>query len=156
MDGSSWSSDVQSPTSRHISRFAMVDATLGWAVGNNGTMLKFERDAQYKTAGIFTSSAFDMGDASPTYVIEWDETIPTCTPACTVKLQVSTAPDDGGSPGTFTDWYGASGAGTYYTAASGTLLSTDLNHRQWIRYRATFAGDGIETPVLTEVRLNYR
>jgi len=88
-------------------------------------------------------------------VIEWDETIPACTPACTVKFQVRTAPDAAGVPGIWTAWYGASGAGTYFTNATGTVISTDLNDNLWLQYRAELAGDAMDTPILSEVRLNY-
>lgn len=113
-------------------------------------------NGEYKTSGVLTSSALDMSDNSPVQIIEWDENVPSCSPACTVKFEVSSAPDLGGSPGTFTSWYGESGVGTFFTNASGTRISTDLNGNQWVRYRATFAGDGDDTVVVDEVRVNYR
>lgn len=111
----------------------------------------------YETSGTLTSSAFDMGaSARAIQVVEWDETIPTCSPACTVQLEVSSAPDSGGSPGGWTSWYGASGAASLFTNASGTIISTELNGNQWVRYRANLTGDGNDTPVLQEVRVNYK
>jgi len=74
----------------------------------------------------------------------------------TVKFEVSTAPDSGGSPGVWSSWYGAAGSGTFFTNATGTLISTDLNDNQWVRYRATLSGNGSGTPVLEEVRVNYK
>ncbi len=110
----------------------------------------------FETAGSLQSSAFDMGNASPVQVIEWDETIPSCSPACTIQFQVRTAPDASGSPGTWTNWYGAGGDGTYFTAASGTRIPVDLNGNQWVQYRVELAGDGLDTPILEEVRVSYR
>lgn len=78
----------------------------------------------YETSGVLTSSAFDMGDSSPVQIIDWDEILPSCSPSCTVKFELSTAPDADGSPGTWTSWYGASGAGTFFTASTGALIST--------------------------------
>jgi hypothetical protein len=71
-------------------------------------------------------------------------------------MQVSTAPDASGSPGTWSSWYGATGAGTYFTNHYGTMIPNDLNWNRWVRYRAQLTGDGVNTPVLSEVRINYK
>ncbi|HLD81816.1 MAG TPA: prepilin-type N-terminal cleavage/methylation domain-containing protein [Patescibacteria group bacterium] len=155
-NGSSWSSFV-SPTNHDIFDVVMVTNTNGWAVGQDGTILKFDgTDNGYHTSGILTSSAFDMGNTSPVQVIEWDEVLPVCAPVCTVRFQVRTASDASGSPGTWTDWYGASGTGTYFTQAKGSVVDTVLNGKQWVQYRALLDGDGSHTPTLLEVRVNYR
>ena len=112
--------------------------------------------ATYVSSAIFTSSAFDMSDASPVQVIEWDEALPICSPACEVKFEVSVAPDDAGSPGVWGSWYGAGGPSTFFATSTGALVSTDLNGSQWMRYRATLTGDGTDTPILEEVRINYK
>ena len=95
-----------------------------------------------------------MGNSSPVQAIEWDEVLPTIMED--IKLEVSTAPDNGGSPGVWSGWYGATGGGTFFTNASGTLISTDLNDNQWVRYRASLTGDGSDTPILKEIRINYK
>jgi hypothetical protein len=110
----------------------------------------------YDTSGTLLSSAFDMGDSSPLQLIEWDETVPVCSPACSVQFELSTAPDSGGSPGAWSAWYGEGGIGTFFTSASGALAPTALNGNQWMRYRATLTGDGDTTPTLSEVRVNYK
>ncbi len=110
----------------------------------------------YQTSGYLISSAFNMTDNSAVQVITWDQTIPTCTPACNVQLQVSTAPDASGSPGTWTSWYGTTGANTYFTNNYGTIIPNTLNWNRWVRYRAQLTGDGVNTPVLSEVRVNYK
>ncbi|MCK5591232.1 MAG: hypothetical protein KAI72_04680, partial [Candidatus Pacebacteria bacterium] len=118
---------------------------VGWGgVGGGG----------YSVSGSFISSAFDMGNSSPVQAIEWDEVLPTIMED--IKLEVSTAPDNGGSPGVWSGWYGATGGGTFFTNASGTLISTDLNDNQWVRYRASLTGDGSDTPILKEIRINYK
>jgi hypothetical protein len=111
-------------------------------------------NGKHPTSGTLTSSAFDMGDSSPVQAIEWDETLPSVTEV--VKFEVSTAPDSGGSPGAWSVWYGESGPGTFFANASGAFISTVLNNNQWVRYRTTLTGDGNDTPVLTEVRVNYK
>ncbi|MCA9388201.1 LamG domain-containing protein, partial [Candidatus Berkelbacteria bacterium] len=110
----------------------------------------------FSLSGSLVSSAFDMGDVSPVQIIEWDETIPSCSPSCSVQFQLRTAPDASGSPGTWTNWYGATGMGTYFTSANGTRIPVELNGNQWLQYRVELAGDGAETPVLEEIRTFYR
>jgi hypothetical protein len=110
----------------------------------------------YKNSGFFVSSAFSLVDNSPVQVISWDENIPDCTPACEIKMQVRTAPDASGLPGTWTDWYGSGGANTYFTYHYGELISKNLNWNRWVQYRAELTGDGNNSPVLNEVRINYK
>ncbi len=109
----------------------------------------------YATFGHLVSSAFNMGNVASVNIVEWDETVSSCTPKCQIKLQVRTAPDAGGSPGSWTSWYGASGVGTYFISSSGAIIPTDLNFNQWLQYRAELNGDGSDTPILEEVRINY-
>ena len=109
----------------------------------------------YVASGQITSSAFDTGDASSFQVIEWDEDLTSCT-GCDVTVQVRTAPDSGGSPGTWTDWYGAGGASTNFEEPQGTVVSNDLNGNQWVQYLVNLTGNGSTTPILEEIRLNYR
>jgi hypothetical protein len=70
-------------------------------------------------------------------------------------VQLRTAPDAGGSPGAWSAWYGAAGAGTYFTNSSETLISSDLNFGQWLQYRVELAGDGVSTPTLSDITVNY-
>ena len=79
-NGASWVS-ATSPTGSQLNTVAMSSSLLGWAGGNTGTIIKFTRSALYQTSGTLTSSAFNMSDASPVQVIEWDETLPSCSPA---------------------------------------------------------------------------
>jgi len=110
----------------------------------------------YQASGYLVSSAYNLADDSPVQVINWDETIPACTPTCSIKLQVRTAPDLGGVPGAWTDWYGSSGANTFFSNHYGELISKDLNNNRWVQYRAELSGDGANTPVLNEVRVSYK
>ncbi len=128
----------------------LLSVTTSYPTGGSGV------GSGYQTAGSLVSSAFNLTDASPVEVLEWDEVVPSCSPACTVKLQVRTAPDASGSPGTWTAWYGATGIGTYFTAASGTRLPVALNGNRWVQYRVELAGDGASTPTLQATRLYYR
>lgn len=110
----------------------------------------------YSTEAILTSSAFDISQIGAIQIIEWDEDVSSCDPDCDIIFEVRSAPDSAGSPGTWTDWYGAAGSGATFIEPNGTIISTDLNGNQWIQYRVTLTGDGTETPILQEVRINYR
>ncbi len=112
-------------------------------------------DGAHPLSGTLTSSAFDTGATSQIQIIEWDEDMSICDPNCDIDFEVRAAPDSGGSPGTWSSWYGATGSGTTFDDANGTLISTDLNGNQWIQYRVELTSDGVETPVLDEVRINY-
>ncbi len=155
-NGTAWET-ASSPTSEELTRVQFLSQTEGWAVGNNGVFVHFVGVAGgYETAGVLTSSAFNMGDASPVQSIEWDEVVPICAPACTVRLQVRGAPNVGGVPGVWSSWYGATGADTFFTVPKGTRVNKVLNGNQWVQYRISLDGDGANTPVLQEVRVNYR
>jgi len=115
----------------------------------------------YKSSGYVISSAFDTGSPSVFQVIEWDQTTPSCSPSCVTKLQIQTAPDSGGSPGTWSStWSGPDGEDgdetDFYTVSTGELVHSDHNGDQWIRYKATLSGDNADTPVLLEIRVNYK
>ena len=110
-------------------------------------------DGNCAESGTLTSSSYNMTDNSPVQIIGWDEIEPL---NCDIKFQIRTAPDSGGSPGTWTDWYGATGSGGYFIDSIGTLVSVDLNGNQWVQYKAELLSDGTDTPILEEVRINYK
>lgn len=162
-NGSSWISDV-SGTNRTLFGvgFSLVGSTInGFAVGTNGTILKYTEVASYKTTANLISSAFSLTDNSPVQVIEWDRVMPPSCSLCSIKFQLETAPDVGGSPGAWTStWTGPNGIDgnetDFFTINTGERIPTDLNGNRWVRYKITFTGDGIATPVLTGVRINYK
>lgn len=100
----------------------------------------------YETYGVVTSSAYNMTENSSVEIISWDEMIPACSPVCSVSVELATAPDSGGSPGSWSAWTAVS---------NNALIPTSLNGNQWVRYRAILEGDGSQTPVLQEIRLYY-
>ncbi len=105
--------------------------------------------------GYLISSAFDMSTSSAVSIIEWDETVPVCSPACDIRFQVRGADDSGGAPGAWSGWYGFSGLNTYYTTSTGSILNTALNMKRWLQYRVELIGDTLQTPSLQEVRIDY-
>lgn len=116
----------------------------------------------YVVAGSYFSSAFNAGRPSVFNIIEWrwSKTNPDCV-ACNIKMQIQTAPDAGGAPGIWsTTWAGPDGEDgdetDFFTSSSGSLIHTDHNGDQWIRYKATLEGEGRDSPILEKVIINYK
>ena len=155
-NGSAWSVYASS-TSDGLRDVVLLPDQSGWAVGDDGVILRYVPGPPgYASDANFTSSAFSMTDASPIQTLAWDQVVPSCTPSCYIRLQLRSAPDAGGVPGVYSSWYGASGEETYFTNAAGTLPPIQLNGNQWVQYRVEIHGDGTQTPVLQEVRVNYK
>lgn len=152
---STWISFV-SPTTQNLHATSFVSRKLGWAVGAGGTVLRFYREAVTVLSGTLQSSAFSLSDDSPIQTIEWTDVSNDCVSPCVLRFQLRAAPNAGGVPGTWSDWYGASGAGGYFTNSDGTLVPTSLNGKRWVQYRAEFISDGTSTPVLADVTVNYQ
>jgi hypothetical protein len=110
----------------------------------------------YPTSGYVISSPLDLGTSSPIEIIKWDQDIPACSPACSIALQLRTAPDVGGAPGAWTGWTGTSTVGTFFTNPSGELIPPSLNWNRWAEYKTTLTGDGTRTPVLNKVVVEYK
>lgn len=110
-----------------------------------------KQDGLYSLSGWLLSSAVDLGGPRAVQGIDWQGLIDASS---SIKLQLRVAADDAGTPGVWSDWYGQSGAGTYFATSS--LVSADLNGRQWLQYRAELSGSGSSTPVLLGVRVNYQ
>jgi len=142
--GTSWDS-FSSPTTNDLNDLNMVSATSGWAIGKDGTILRFSRSNLYVTSGYLISSACDMSDTSPIQIIEWDETLPS---GADIKFQIRTALTEAGLSGE--SW------SSYFNTSFGELISTDYNDNRWVQYRVELSGDGTDTPVLQEVRINYK
>ena len=149
-----------SPVTDNLNDISFGSATDGWAVGDNGLFIHFVIvffAGNFESDGSFISSAFDMGGISTVETIEWDQVIPGCAPSCTILFQLSTALDTAGSPGIFSSWYGDTGVDTFIAhQVGGSIAPAGLPSNQWVRYRAFFSGDGQNTPVLEEVKINYR
>lgn len=105
-------------------------------------------NGKHPISGYLISSVYDMADNSPVQVVEWDETVPANTG---LTLKVMTAD---GSGGPWTEGTAHNSDATASTTRK--ILSTDLNGRRWARYRVDLTTDGNDTPILKEVRVNYK
>lgn len=106
-----------------------------------------------KTSGWLMSSAFKANTVSKIQVIEWEGATPLTTK---IQFQIRVAPDANGVPGVWSAWYGAEGAGTYFINKQGSLISKLLNDNKWIQYRVELIADGVVTPTLYGVKINYK
>lgn len=156
-NGTQWNV-VTSNTTRALNGVSFSSPWSGWAVGANATLIRFSASPAntYETTGTLQSSAFYMGDSSPVQALEWSGSVPGCGAACFIRFQVRTAPDSAGVPGTWTSWYGSSGAGSYFTVQRGSLIPLALNGNRWAQYQVFLSGTGAETPSVQEIRINYK
>ncbi len=122
-----------------------VTIGFGEAVGISG----------YTTAGWLESSAFNTGWFSSFNFLSWTETIPSA--AYDIQIQISTAPDNAGVPGIWSDWLGPSGSGSFYLSGDEIIIPIFNNHNdsQWVKYKIFMSGDGIDTPILQDIKINY-
>ncbi len=153
-NGSTWAIYSPLPATNNLFGISLNGST-GFAVGANGRIIRLSGGG-YLTSGSLISSIFDMVGVSPIELIEWTQTIPVCSPLCRAEFQIRVAPDSGGSPGTWSAWQGPSGAGSYFTLASGTLIPKILNGNRFAQYQIFLTGDGVSTPSVSEVRLDYK
>lgn len=115
--------------------------------GSNGQL--------YETYGELTSSAYNSAKQSNFQVLSWGEDKSTCAGLCDIRIQLRSAPDDGGIPGVWTDWYGVSGAGTDFINNIGSLIPQNLSGNYWIQYKIKISSDGDSTPVLKDINVNF-
>ncbi|MEK7648942.1 MAG: hypothetical protein AAB400_03425 [Patescibacteria group bacterium] len=153
-NGVSWQ-EATSPTTNNLRGVSALSLTSAWAVGDGSKIFRYVANAYYAQATL-VSSAFSLSDSSPVTVIEWDEAVPVCTPACDVRFQVRTAPDNGGIQGVFGSWYGSAGVDTYFSDPRGSVISSAANNNRWVQYRVILDGDMQNTPTLNEVRIYYK
>jgi type II secretory pathway pseudopilin PulG len=123
--------------------------------------LKEIATSTYASSGYLISSAFNTGGQSAFSAIAWEENLPPLCGSCQIKIQIKTAPDTAGFPGTWSIfWSGPDGEDgdeiDYFATSTGQLIHTDHNGDQWIKYKAWLSGDASSTPVLNEVKVFYQ
>jgi len=110
--------------------------------------------SNYSFEGWFTSVSFDSGGSGTSWTnIEWTE-----SGTGTLQFRLRTAPDSGGSPGTWTDWLGPTGTSDYYTTSAGESINSTHGsggNDQWIQYRAYLSGDSSATPIFEDITITY-
>jgi hypothetical protein len=113
----------------------------------------------YAASGTYTSQTYNLGSAKTFSVVEWIEskTNALCGD-CTIKLQIKTAGTEVGLGSA--EWSGPEGKDgdetDFFANALGGLIHSDHNGDQWIQYLATLTGDGVDTPILEDIKIYYK
>ena len=129
--------------------------------------------AAYSAASALISSPYDTGDASNLLSgISWNETLLANTD---IRIQLRTAADNSGSPGTWSDWFGPdSTSSSYWNSANTTVVVSgqcsgsgsitceaaavvrDLINDQWLQYKVEAVSSAPDsTPTFSDVTLSY-
>lgn len=127
---------------------------------STGLRLSEIATSTYANVGYLISSGYNILATNTFSIVEWDEQIPAGCTDCLIKVQIKTAPDNSGSPGTWTNtWSGVEGddgdEDDYYTLATGQVIHTDHNGDIWIKYKVILESDTSDTPILDEIRIKY-
>lgn len=154
-----WSAGAGQAIWEESDKYDSDDANLAFGTGT--LMLKEIATSTYAQEAYLISSAFNALAPSVFNSIEWRSILPSECAACSVRLQVQTAPDQNGTPGAWDQtWCGPEGEDgdeeDYFASSTGMIINKSHNGRQWIRYKMILVGDGIYTPVASEIRINYK
>ena len=106
----------------------------------------------YYESGEYHSNVFDTGNTnSYIYSLQWKQEVPE---GASVKLQLRA----GDSPDLSNEnWVGPDGTSTsYFTQPTGERIPAVLQNNRYIQYRIVLTSDQINTPLVTEVRINYQ
>lgn len=113
------------------------------------------------TSPSLISSAYNSADATNILgKIAWTATTPSGTE---IRMQMRSAPDSAGSPGTWSSWCGETACDDAdYFAAADNNVDLAANHPlknggndQWLQYKAILVSTGAATPTLSDVTLTY-
>jgi type II secretory pathway pseudopilin PulG len=122
-----------------------TDTNVNWDIG--GYYFTVSGAVVYASSGDFTSAVLDAGPSVAFNNIAWTATVPAAT---ALRFQVAVSNNIGGP----FDYFGADGnLGSFFTA-SGPIPLNRINGR-YVRYKASFASDGLATPTLSDVSINY-
>ncbi|MEI7620912.1 MAG: fibronectin type III domain-containing protein [Candidatus Moraniibacteriota bacterium] len=114
--------------------------------------------AYFPSPGRLISSPYDASDAANILSkISWSRSLSSGTE---VQFQVRTAPNQAGVPGTWSAWVGPDGtSSTYFSDNIGgqamPSLVRDSANDQWLQYQAFLLSDGLSSPTLSDVTMQY-
>jgi len=148
--------DISSLGSKRYFQFS-VDFTTP-DVGLSPSLNDITFNYTYFPSGQLTSSPYNTSDAANVLSkVRWSQTPVSGTD---INFQVRTASDSAGQPGTWTSWVGPDGtSGTYFVDKTGgeamPSVVTDGSGDQWIQYKAFLISDGLDSPILSDVTMQY-
>lgn len=109
---------------------------------------------EYLASGTLVSSPFDVQAAKGAMTgLNWlYETLD----GSVAKIQLRTVPDNGGVPGVWKEWFGASGVGTFYTNQGNVVIYPEqYGNDQYLQYRILLDPNGVSLPTVGEIELEY-
>lgn len=136
-------------SSGSLSRYFQDDGNIDSNSAPTGVRLK-KTSGNYAASGWFESSTFDTGTNATNYTtISWEPT--SQDPQTTLQFQVAANNDN-----TTWNYVGPDGtAATYYTT-SGTNISSALDNKRYVRYKAFLStSNDHKTPVLTSLHIDF-
>lgn len=120
---------------------------------NKGLVIVGETVTGSVATGSYISDVLDTGSSDALYnFIEWDNQE---VPGSSIQFQIRTA--DSVANLASATWVGVDGTNSTYYENSRTAitLSTDSTGSRYLQYKAILSSDGVSTPVLDSVRINY-
>ncbi|MBI4232097.1 prepilin-type N-terminal cleavage/methylation domain-containing protein [Candidatus Peregrinibacteria bacterium] len=120
---------------------------------NKGLVIVGTTSSEIISTGTYESEIFDTGSIDTRYnFIEWDHLE---VPGATIKFQIRTADSAAGINSAV--WVGSDGTNASYYENSRTQIVGDpaATGPQFFQYRAFISSDGVNTPILESVRINY-
>lgn len=120
---------------------------------NHGLVIIGTTFTEIMENGAYESEAFDTGSEETRYnFIEWDHTE---VPGGAVKFQFRTA--DTAENLAYATWVGPDGTAATFYENSRTAITLDPSRSgvRYCQYKAYLESDGVSTPILETVRINY-
>ncbi|MCK5211510.1 prepilin-type N-terminal cleavage/methylation domain-containing protein [Candidatus Parcubacteria bacterium] len=147
--------DIYAVANQYYSDDGNIEISVGGEIS-----LKVVSTSTYATGGELISSAVNTSARAYSAII-WIEDIPGGCTECDIKIQIKTAPDATGSPGTWSaTWCGPDGEdgdeSDYFEASNGELIHLDHNGDEWIRYKVILSGSSSQSPTLEEINIYYQ
>lgn len=120
---------------------------------NQGMVIVGTTVSQYTNTGTYISSAINTGSDSTRYnFIEWEHTE---VPGSSVKFQIRTANNEANLQAA--TWVGTDGTNATFYENSRTAIILDPANSgvQYIQFKGIIESDGVSTPTIESVRINY-
>lgn len=122
-------------------------------VNNKGLVINGTTVVGTSDLGNYVSTPFDTGSSDPRYnYLKWDAAT---VAGSTVRLQIKTADSEAGLADA--TWVGSDGTDATYYENSGMqiVVSPSATGTRYIQFKIQIASDGIHTPLVESVTINY-
>jgi hypothetical protein len=159
--GSNW--ELVTPGVLHTFGQSASDLRFRVILGGNATVQDVTVSfSGFSSTADLTSNAYNTTDATNlTTKLAWSSS--GTTGSRTIRFQIRSAPNSGGSPGAWSEWCGYDDcSGTNYFESEDNDVTLGGSHPlrsgandQWFQYKVFFETDGAGTATLTDVTVHY-